>query len=166
MVTVEELMTSNPHTLREHDTLFDAWKIMSEKHIRHIPITDDEGHLKGLVTQRDVLAVTDPSSSGQAGDIELPLSEIMISKHINVIHPSDHLRQAALHMQSHKHGCLPVVADDKLVGIITDSDFIAIAINLLEQVELLEDQDEDYEVDDEALETEALESEALEPEAL
>ena len=59
-------------------------------------------------------------------------------------------------MQSHKHGCLPVVADGKLVGIITDSDFISIAINLLEQVELLEEQDEDYDLDDEPLETEVL----------
>ena len=155
MINVEELMTANPHTLREKDTLFDAWKIMSEHRIRHIPITDEEGHLKGLVTQRDVLAATSPSSSGQAGDIELPLSEIMI-KNISVIHPSDHLRQAALHMQSHRHGCMPVVADEKLVGILTDSDFISIAINLLEQVELLEEQEDDLSLVEDELETEIL----------
>jgi CBS domain-containing membrane protein len=160
MINVEELMTANPHTLREEDTLFDAWKIMSEHQIRHIPITGEDGHLKGLVTQRDVLAATNPSSSGKAGDIEVPLSDIMI-RNISVIHPSDHLRQAALHMQSHRHGCLPVVADEKLVGIITDSDFISIAINLLEQVELLEDQEDDYDLDDNELDDSELETETL-----
>jgi CBS domain-containing membrane protein len=157
MINVEELMTANPYTLRETDTLHDAWKIMTEKRIRHIPITGEDGHLKGLVTQRDVLASANPASvaTGEDSAASILLSEIMI-KNISVIHPSDHLRQAALHMQSHKHGCLPVVADEKLVGIITDSDFISIAINLLEQVELLEEQDEDYDLDDEPLETEAL----------
>ena len=46
-------------------------------------------------------------------------------------------------MQSHKYGCLPVIDEDCLVGIITDSDFVSIAINLLEQVELLEEQADD-----------------------
>ena len=148
MISVEELMTVNPHTLRETDTLHDAWQIMTDKRIRHIPITDETGHLHGLVTQRDVLAATNPATAGNdGGDGAAPLASIMI-RNISVIHPSDHLRQAALHMQSHKHGCLPVTVDGKLVGIITDSDFIAIAINLIEQVELLEDQGDDYSGED------------------
>jgi|GEM_PF-4217228 len=50
MITVEELMTTNPHTLRGSDSIHDAWQIMSDKRIRHIPITDDDGHLQGLIT--------------------------------------------------------------------------------------------------------------------
>ena len=152
MISVEELMTANPHTLREDSTLHDAWQIMTDKQIRHIPVTDDTGHLHGLVTQRDVLAATNPTTGG-GDDGAAPLSSIMI-RNVNVIHPTDHLRQAALHMQSHKHGCLPVVADGKLVGIITDSDFISIAINLLEQVELMEEQGDDL-VDDDVMESES-----------
>ena len=45
------------------------------------------------------------------------------------------LRQAALRLQEYRYGCLPVVAKGKLIGIITDSDFVAVAINLLEQLE-------------------------------
>gem|GEM_PF-3915505 len=87
-----------------------------------------------------MLAATRPASlSTDDGGEDAVLSDVMI-KDVKVIHPSDHLRQAALYMQSHKHGCLPVVSDDRLVGIITDSDFVATAINLLEQVELLEEQ--------------------------
>ena len=135
MITIDELMTSNPFTLQESNTLDDARNIMTEKHIRHIPITNDDNHLLGLVTQRDILAATDPRAKQQD---DIKLSDIMI-KNLSVIQTSDSVRQAAIHLQTHKYGCLPVVSDDGLVGIITDSDFIDIAINLLEQVEMAED---------------------------
>ena len=144
MITLDEFMTSEPYTLRETDSINDARQIMTEKHIRHIPVTDNDKRLLGLVTQRDVLAATDPAILQQESvpswqeNAEISLSDIMI-RDISVIHPSDSLRQAAMFLQSHKYGCLPVVSDERLVGIITDSDFISIAINLLEQVELAEE---------------------------
>ena len=143
MITIDEFMISEPYTLRETDSLNDARKIMTEKHIRHIPIVDDDNHLLGLVTQRDVLAATEPESMlrtrGASCDLDISLSEIMI-RDVSVIHRSDSLRRAALYIQAHKYGCLPVISDDRLVGIITDSDFIDIAINLLEQVEITEEE--------------------------
>lgn len=136
-------MTSEPYTLRETDSLNDARKIMTEKHIRHIPITDNDDHLLGLVTQRDILAATEPGLElkvkGLSCDLDIKLADIM-SRGVSVIHREDSLRQAALYIQSHKYGCLPVVSDDRLVGIITDSDFIDIAINLLEQAEIMEEE--------------------------
>jgi CBS domain-containing protein len=54
------------------------------------------------------------------------------------------LRHAALFLEKRKIGCLPVMDDQKLVGIITDTDFVAVAINLLEQLEDSEPPDEDY----------------------
>ncbi len=144
MITIEEFMTQDPYTLTLSDTIEDARQIMTERHIRHIPVTDKQHRLLGLVTQRDVLAATEPQwikdSLGELSpdDSRLPLSEIMI-KNVSVIHCSDSLRQAAIYLQEHKYGCLPVVQEGRLIGIITDSDFISIAINLLEQVELSED---------------------------
>ena len=131
MITVEEFMTSELHTLGAADTIADARTIMTEKNIRHIPVTDGDGRVLGLVTQRDILAAGTDASSGS-------LSDIMI-RDVSVVHTTDSLRTAAMYMQSHKYGCLPVVADGHLVGIITDSDFIAIAINLIEQAELSEE---------------------------
>jgi len=145
MITIEEFMTPDPYTLRETDSLNDAWEIMIGKHVRHIPITDDDDHVLGLVTQRDVLAATDPGAIREAKSAshevksDFKLSEIMI-RDVTVIHKQDSLRQAALYLQLHKYGCLPVVLDDRLVGIITDSDFIDIAINLIEQAELSEEE--------------------------
>ncbi len=144
MITIDEFMTTDPCTLRDTDTINDARQIMTEKHIRHIPIIDSENHVLGLVTQRDVLAATGPvllpsgKSDSVDANVDIKLTEIMI-RNVRVVHQSDSLRQAAVYLQAHKYGCLPVVSDDCLVGIITDSDFIAIAINLLEQAELSED---------------------------
>lgn len=144
MIKIDEFMTANPCTLGEDDSLSDARKVMTERHIRHIPITDDDNHLLGLVTQRDVLAATLPGSPLQTksapheADTDIMLSDIMI-RNVSVIHRTDSLRQAALYIQSHKYGCLPVLSENRLVGIITDSDFIDIAINLLEQAEITED---------------------------
>jgi len=138
-------MTSAPYTLRETHSLSDARKVMTERHIRHIPITDSDNHLIGLVTQRDVLAATAPGSIQQTksapheADEDIKLSDIMI-RDVSAIDKHDSLRKAALYIQAHKYGCLPVLSDDHLVGIITDSDFIDIAINLLEQVEITEDE--------------------------
>ncbi len=152
MITIDEFMTAQPVTLSETDTLADAWRVMTEKHIRHIPITDSRHHLQGLVTQRDVLAATDPEMLKQ-GDIEAdphaatPLTDIMI-RDVSTIAPGSAVRQAALFMQAHKFGCLPVTRDDELVGIITDTDFISIAINLLEQAEIVEEADSGFYDDD------------------
>ena len=145
MIAIDEFMTAEPYTLRETHSLSDARKIMTERNIRHIPITDDDRHLLGLVTQRDVLAATVPTSKQQTksapheGDADIKLSDIMV-RDVSVIHQNDSLRQAARYIRSHKYGCLPVLSQNRLVGIITDSDFIDIAINLLEQVEITEEE--------------------------
>lgn len=144
MITIEEFMTQDPYTLRAGDSLADARNIMTEKHIRHIPVTDNDKHLLGLVTQRDVLAATDPAAKQKSngaqyqGDMDIKLSDIMI-RDVRVIKKNDSVRRAALYIQQHKYGCLPVVEDGYLIGIITDSDFIDIAINLLEQAEVAEE---------------------------
>lgn len=138
MITVEEFMTAEPYTLSENNSLDDARRVMTEKHIRHIPVTGDDKKLLGLVTQRDVLAATDPESK-QLGDTTTRLADVMI-RDVSVVSTTDSLRHAAMYIQSHKYGCLPVVTDGRLIGIITDSDFIDIAINLLEQVEVMEQE--------------------------
>ena len=145
MITVEEFMTSELCTMSETDSVNDARKVMTERHIRHIPVTDGENRLIGLVTQRDILAVTAPESEGRenktsdTGEGHTRLSDIMI-KNVSVVDKTDSLRTAAMYMQSHKYGCIPVVSDGRLTGIVTDSAFIAIAINLIEQAELAEQE--------------------------
>jgi CBS domain-containing protein len=139
MITIQELMTSNPYSLRPSDTLEDARRLMTDHNIRHVPITDQDGELRGLITQRGVLEVTHAET--KPSDLAVELKELMI-RDVSVIHPGSSVRQAGLFLQRHKYGCLPVVDDKKLVGIITDSDFITVAINLIEQIEMTENDSE------------------------
>ncbi|WP_047048637.1 CBS domain-containing protein [Vibrio mexicanus] len=141
MIKVEDMMTRNPHTLLRSHTLSDAKDMMEALDIRHIPIVDEQTHLLGIVTQRDVLAAQESSlqklPKDQSYTLNTPLNELMHDS-ISTVTPKAGLKQSAMYMQKHKIGCLPVVEDNKLVGIITDSDFVAIAINLLELQEEVE----------------------------
>jgi CBS domain-containing protein len=140
MITVKEVMATNPWTLKATDTLAAARQLMTEQHIRHIPIVDDQGGLVGLVTHRDLLAASIPSLVDMDAEQRVvleastSLQQIMTTK-LSVASETMNLRQAALRLQEHRYGCLPVVSKGKLIGIITDSDFVAVAINLLEQLE-------------------------------
>ncbi|MEL0081791.1 MAG: CBS domain-containing protein, partial [Gammaproteobacteria bacterium] len=78
-------------------------------------------------------------------DSQISLSSVM-TETLDLVAPGAGLRDTALLMRNHRHGCLPVLADDQLVGIITDTDFVEVSIHLLEQLEaedLFEESDPD-----------------------
>jgi CBS domain-containing protein len=148
MLSVAEIMTREPYTLGPDDTLADARKLMAEHHIRHVPIVSGDGTLVGLVSQRDVLAAEDSSVLNQPGSPDsteayVALSTIMTSP-VQTVDEHAGLRGTAMHLQKNKMGCLPVLNDGRLVGIITDSDFVAIAINLMEQLESSEPEETEF----------------------
>lgn len=146
MLTVDEIMTREPYTLGPDDSLADARKLMAEHHIRHVPVLSGDGTLVGLVSQRDVLAAEDSSvlnAPGSAAERYVALSTIMTSP-VQTVDEQASLRGTALHLQQHKLGCLPVLRNGRLVGIITDADFVAVAINLMEQLESSEPDELDY----------------------
>ena len=70
-----------------------------------------------------------------------PVEDAMVSP-VDTVPPGASLRQAALYLERHRIGCLPVVDRGKLVGIITDTDFVGVAINLLEQLEDFEPEND------------------------
>ncbi|MFA0087321.1 CBS domain-containing protein [Vibrio sp. 10N.261.51.F12] len=149
MIKVEEMMTRNPHTLLRSHSLADAKHMMEALDIRHIPIVDAHKQLLGIISQRDLFAVQESIlqrvPSDQSYTLSTPISDFM---HVNImtIEPRAGLRESAVYMQKHKVGCLPVVKKGELVGIITDSDFVAIAINLLELQEEVEPEESEVEV--------------------
>lgn len=151
MIKVEDMMTRNPHTLLRSHTLADAKSTMDALDIRHIPVVDADRVLLGVITQRDVLSAQESSlqniPQAQSYTLATPLKDVM---HTNImsVEPRAGLKESAIYMQKHKVGCLPVVDNGELVGIITDSDFVTIAINLLE----LQEEAEPEEVEVEAIE--------------
>jgi CBS domain-containing protein len=110
---------------------------MHEHRIHHLPVVDNDGSLVGLLSLTDLLAATDSKLRNEDSRIhaaDICINEVMVTD-IATVSPQASLRQAALFLEKHKIGCLPIVADGKLRGIITDTDFVGVAINLLEQLE-------------------------------
>jgi CBS domain-containing membrane protein len=139
MITVQELMSDPLYTLRAQDTVHTARALMLEKRIRHVPIVDDVGNLVGLLTKHDVLAVSISTlaevENAVRDELEegIPISEIMITD-LTVGYLTTGLREAARFMLEQKHGCLPILsADQKLAGILTEADFVKLALNLMEK---------------------------------
>lgn len=155
MITVNEFMVTDLYTLSPDDTLLMAQNMMVTHNIRHLPVVNDNQQLVGLFTHRDLLAAAESSldNLGESGSrsrqqpinkdcyLSQKVSVVMTDK-LKVVEPGTSLRAAAMHLRKHRHGCLPVVENDQLVGIITDSDFVTIAINLIEQVEEAESFDD------------------------
>lgn len=146
MFTVAEIMNTELYTLGPDDSLAAAKKLMTEHNFRHIPVVDEANQLVGVVSQRNIIAAEDSSLLPQddhTTDNYIALASIM-TENVKSVTESASLRGAALYMQQHKVGCLPVVRDDKLIGIVTDSDFVRVAINLMEQLEMVEPEDNDF----------------------
>ena len=148
MLTVAEIMTREPYSLGPDDTLENARHLMAEHHIRHIPVVSADDTLIGLVSQRDVLAAEDSTVLNEEGgkgsrDRYVAVSSIMTTP-VQTVDENTGLRGTAMHLQKNKLGCLPVINKGKLAGIITDSDFVAIAINLMEQLEVNESEPEAF----------------------
>jgi len=126
---VRDLMTTDLFTLCQDDNLKTLEDMMKWRAIRHIPVVDGENHVVGLVTHRDLLKY---SISGFANVAEeekealnksIPVSSIM-KTNIQTISPDLSLQEAAKMMLKYKFGCLPITENDRLVGIITEADFM------------------------------------------
>ncbi len=147
MFSVVEVMSTELCTLGPDGSLEDARKMMAKRHIRHIPVVEEGDRLVGLVSQRDILAAADSTLLADPNDkdsdeADVSISSVMVTK-VSTVDESASLRGAAMRMEQHKIGCLPVVRGECLVGIITDSDFVGIAINLMEQMEDVEPEDQE-----------------------
>ncbi|MFT4767700.1 MAG: CBS domain-containing membrane protein [Glaciecola sp.] len=146
MLSVAEVMTAQPYTLRPDDSLTKAASLMREHHIRHIPIVSNDGNVIGMVSHRDLLAASDSRLVHEdmlAGGKEnyVALSAVMSSP-VQTVNEDAELRSVAGFLRKQRLGCLPVMRDDELVGIITDSDFLEVAIVLMEQLEMVEPEDD------------------------
>jgi len=124
MLRVRDAMTRDVVTLGPQASAAEAWGVCQEMGIRHLPVAEG-GRLIGLVSDRDLRDVSPPRGSGGENDTLswVRLGDIM-STGLVTIHPLDTIEHAAREIYDRKIGCLPVVADDDLVGIITSTDMM------------------------------------------
>jgi CBS domain-containing membrane protein len=129
-LTVGDLMSRVVHTADVGDLIRDAHAVMRVCRIRHLPVVDAAGQLAGILSDRDVYLGW---SRGHDGRVE----EVM-SRHIHYARPATPAREAAGRMLERKIGCLPVLDDaGRLCGIITETDFLALAHRALTLEEAL-----------------------------
>lgn len=126
---VRDLMTQGVYAVNVDDDLDTVGNLMEERNIRHAPVVDRAGGLVGLVTQRDLLRNSLKGQSGlppeaeRQARLQVTAGEIMIQGVVTAS-PGQDIRDAARIMLDHKFGCLPVVEGHRLVGIVTESDFV------------------------------------------
>ena len=149
MFSIDAIMSTELKTVAPSASLADARELMQAHRIHHLPVVDKDNKLVGLLTLTDVLRACDSNLRGDGDRIrarDIDVAEIMVTG-IATVPREASLRQAALFLEKHRIGCLPVIAGDSLIGIITDSDFVAVAINLLEQIEESEPISDDDDLD-------------------
>lgn len=130
---VRDLMTTKLVTLFAEQAMPLAEEIMRFRHIRHLPVVEPSGKLVGLVSHRDILAANTSSLVGlsdeqrRARQGSVLVKDIM-TKDMWTVTPQTYAEVAAQTLLDHAYGCLPVVEDGKLVGILTERDFLKVAI--------------------------------------
>ena len=127
---VRELMTREVATLQRGDKLSLADNVMQLGRIRHMVVLDEQGGLAGIVSQRDLFRGALVKAFGYGTVAQKKVMEAILVKEVMATElltttPDARLSEAALSMSEQKIGCLPVVEDGKLVGILTEGDFVA-----------------------------------------
>jgi len=134
---VGKRMQKNPIVLKKGDSLKVASRLIKVHRIRHLPVVDENNHLIGIVADRDVKKAS--ASDATTLDIHelfylldrIGVDEIMTKKVVTV-GPELPLEQAAKILHDRKFGCLPVLENNELVGIITTSDVLEFIMDAMD----------------------------------
>ena len=128
--TVGQFMSTDLFTLRPDDLVDFAASIMDWRHIRHVPVENEHGELVGLLTHRALLRVL--SRGLHKGAEPLIVRDIMKTDPVSVTSSTSSLEAMDV-MRSNQVGCLPVVDDGQLVGIVTSYDFLDATARLFKE---------------------------------
>ena len=127
--TVGQFMTQDLFTVRPDDIVDFAATLMDWRHVRHVPVENDDGSLVGLVSHRALLRLV---AQGRVGrDHKVTVEEIMETDPMTVA-PETRTVDAIRLMREKRLSCLPVVQEGRLVGIVTEHDLIIVSSRLLE----------------------------------
>lgn len=118
-------MTPEVVTVLPTATVADALELIRTHNIRHLPVLD-AGRVVGVVTDRDLRLALDPD----ARTTEAIVRDIMTGSPV-VVSPDTPIESAAALLSEHRIGCLPVLEDDELVGILTRSDLLRAFVELM-----------------------------------
>ncbi|MEI8176675.1 MAG: CBS domain-containing protein [Candidatus Omnitrophota bacterium] len=128
-VLVKELMIADPVTIHVGAPFSRVWEIFQARHIRHLPVVDDQGVLRGIITQRDLYRLISPRrtmdglSVYDKNELDAFMLEHVMTKEVVTLAPEAALGAAIDLMVNKRYGCIPIVdAKRVLVGIVTQID--------------------------------------------
>jgi acetoin utilization protein AcuB len=124
-------MKTNLITVTPETSLFKAREMLDSHKISHLPVTDGKAHLVGLLTDRDLKeAWASPATTLSVHELTYVLQKLAVgnvmTKEVITATPDMPIERAALILHDKKIGALPVLKDDKLVGIITTTDLMEV----------------------------------------
>ncbi|KGA96614.1 acetoin utilization protein AcuB [Alkalihalobacillus alcalophilus ATCC 27647 = CGMCC 1.3604] len=122
---VEEIMQKEVITLQINATIQEAIQTLEENRIRHLPIMNENNHLVGIISDRDIRDARPSIFSNKQDDdvLSQPITNLMTTNVITA-HPLDFIQDASSIFYSHRVGCLPILDNQKLVGIITEKEVL------------------------------------------
>lgn len=119
VLPIKSLMTASPTTIDGSEPIENAQKIMSDKHIRHLPVTSN-GKAIGVLTDRDInLALL--ANRGLSGEDDLTVEDVC-TLHTYTVEIDAPLDEVALHMADEHIGSVLITEEGQLVGIFTATD--------------------------------------------
>jgi CBS domain-containing membrane protein len=128
---VGDVMTRDVKTVDRNDRISVASELMKVGRFRHVVVLDEDGLIAGVVSQRDIFYGALAWTLGQGRSAHeralesYPVKDVMQTDVVSV-DPNVRLDEAARLLMERKLGCLPVVEGDRLVGILTEGDFLAL----------------------------------------
>jgi CBS domain-containing protein len=125
---VEQIMDTDIYTVHPDESVELVANVMEWEHIRYVPVEDMDHKLVGLVSQRSLLR---RMAHAQVG-LDTSVADVMRTN-LHTISPETTTLEAIQSMRQHRVGCLPVVHDGRLIGVVTERDFMDIAFELLEE---------------------------------
>ena len=128
---IEQYMTTDLITVGEDEPIDLVARLMDWHRIHHIPVEDERHRLLGLVSHRSLLRFLASRGNGEE-EAPTPVSDVM-QRELITVQPDTPTLEAIELMKDNRIGCLPVTAKGRLVGIVTEHDFLRVAGLLLEQ---------------------------------
>ncbi len=126
---VARRMMRNPVFVDENDSMKKAMDTLRDREIRHLPVLKEGEKLVGIVSERDIKqASPSPATALEIREIYYLLDKVKVkqimTRRVYTISPNASIEEAALIMREKKIGCLPVVEEGRLVGILTETDIL------------------------------------------
>lgn len=128
-----QVMTQAPSCIAPQTSALELVRMLHQKQFRHLLVTDPHGTLLGVISDRDVIRCLGPEKRPNKAALQAIYASQLMSTDLVTIAPDTPLIQAVTMMLDYGISCLPVLADGKLLGIVTNTDLHLILEALLLQ---------------------------------